>query len=150
MSPMDQVMHKSAVDHLDRLKTMALGSPGSAAMQQAIADAQAQVNKYAPPAPAPTAAPTAAPASLEQWAKQVDQRLAQLEQVVQQVAAPALNEAAQAGAAIMSALGQCMTPDQAQAVQQRIEKQPEILASQDCKDAVEIFVGAVLNFKGAA
>lgn len=85
---------------------------------------------------------------LEAWAQTVESRFTQLEQLVKQ-AAPAVNEAAQAGMAIMSALGQAMTPDQAQILQKRLQSSPQFLATQDARDVVGILLDSWDNFEGA-
>lgn len=78
----------------------------------------------------------------------LEARIVALEQLVQHVAAPAINEAAHAGAAIVTALGNGMTQEQASWVQQRMNTSPGFFSSQNCKDAIDIFISEWQSYEG--
>lgn len=109
-----------------------------------MAGAQALISGSQPSSPAPiapepvTATPAPAKAKdLGEWCGDIAAR----------VAAPAIDQAAQTGMAIMGALGQAMTPEQAAWVQDRLDKSPEFFASVNCKDAIDIFIAEWQNFE---
>jgi len=89
--------------------------------------------------PAPVQAPPTQPQPQPQ-SPSIEDRVGALEKIVQQVAAPVLNEATQIGMAIMEALGKAMTEKQASWVQQRLNTSPGFFGSQNCKDAIDIFI----------
>jgi hypothetical protein len=78
----------------------------------------------------------------------LESRVTVLEQLVQRVAAPVMDEAAQVGMSIMGALGKAMTQDQASWVQSKLNTSPEFFASQNCKDAIDIFISEWKSYEG--
>lgn len=152
---MREMMLKSANEKLAILINLRTTMPNSPSIIKMVDDAQADVAKYTAMAPAPVAAPqptpgaAKAPGTLEEWAKGVETRLGELEGLVKTVAAPALDQAAQAGMMIMGALGKGMTEEQAAWVQQHVEKSPEFFASSNCKAAIDIFISEWETFEGA-
>lgn len=143
MTPAEEMAFNSAKANLTMLQDMQIKMPSNPQMKKLVDDAQAAVAKltpqYTPPQPAPGTVGT-----------NIEQRIARLEQLVQEVAAPAIDEAAKTGMAIMSALGQSMTPEQAQWVQQRVNTSPQFFASEQCKAAIDILIHEWQTFEGAA
>jgi hypothetical protein len=111
-------------------------------------EALEMVNRPVSAVPAQISQPAQAAPPIPQQPN-LEQRVAQLEQIIQKVAAPAIDEAAKVGMAIMSALGNGMSHDQAAFVQSRLNSSPEFFASQGCKDAIDIFIAEWKNYDGS-
>lgn len=140
---MNQQLLDSARSNVRMIESMAAGMQGNAQIAQTLADARqnvAAIEAQMGIGQVPVGQAPAAPS--------IEQRVANLENLVQKVAAPAIDEAAKAGMALMSALGNGMTPEQAQWVQHRLNNSPEFFASQGCKDALDIFVQEWMQFEG--
>ena len=142
---------KTAQDTLTMYEGMEKTMPNmTATLAPMIADARAKVARLTPVATMSTAAPTTParePQEIGQYLKAHDERIAALEQLVQRVAAPAINEAAQTGAIIMEALGKAMSADQAAWVKTRLDTSPEFFATPDCHEAVSLFIAEWRNFE---
>ena len=111
-------------------------SKGALAQAENMAGYLSPAQQAAPPATAPDAL--------------IEARVSALEQLVHQVAAPAIDDAAKAGMAVMSAVGAAMTPEQAGWVQQHLATSPQFFTSEAAKAAIDIFISEWQNFEGAA
>ena len=79
----------------------------------------------------------------------IEQRI---DQVIRQAATPALGEVAQAGAALLEAIGQGLTEEHRAFIHEQVKSgQPAtFFATQDCKDAAAIYVSAWMAHVGKA
>lgn len=105
------------------------------AQQQQLAQSQAFGGTAAM---APQQGPT-----LEQRVGNIEQHL----QALMEAAKPALTQAAEAGAAVVAAIGQAMTPEQAQFVQERLDKSPEFFTTPDSQEAINIWISAWQDYE---
>lgn len=143
MDAMQDYQYKAACEHLNMVKTTIAGLPMSPQLQNMLNEAQARVTQFAPAQAALPQAIPESPGSTEQRLANIEQAISGIDQLVRQVAIPALDDAAQASVALLSAIGQSlMTPEQIEFVkaQQESKSAPIYFATQDARDAAEMFI----------
>lgn len=143
MTPIEKIAYDNAVDHLNNLRKIVSGTRSNPELQRMIDEAQARVNQLGGVQASAPAAQTPA-GGIEQRLAAIEQGMVGIDQIIRQVAAPALSEAAQAGATLLAAIGEGLTEAQQKFVleQQHSGKPPTFFVTQDCKDAAAIYVGA--------
>lgn len=135
---------EGARSNVSMLRSAVTLDPNNAQYKRMLAEAEAAVKAAEQLAGSPIAQVQQAPTG-----PTLEQRVSQLEQLVQAGATAAVDEAAKAGMAVMSAIGQSMTPEQAQFVQERLGTSPQFFASESAQAAIGIFIEEWRAFEGA-